>query len=140
MLYDYIINYFYPNFGGFLGLLFAMWIAFTAVSLISRFNAKKNNQPRTKTVYFIHSVFVIAFFVLFLIPDRNFVIYHFGDSRELTEKQKEDINHELDKHYEKSKDLFLACLDKGQKQPNTTVFNDTNEVIKTCYDVGRFKF
>lgn len=141
MLYDYIINYFYPNFGGFLGLLFVMWIVITATSLISRGYAKKNNLPRTKTIYAIHTLFFTTFIVMFLIPDRNFVVYHFGDSREqLSQEQMDDINRKLDEHYEKSKDLFLACLDKGQKQPNSTVFNDTNEVIKTCYDVGRFKF
>lgn len=140
MLYDYIINYFYPNFGGFLALISLMWIIFTAVSLIKRADAKRNKLPRTKAVYVIHAFFAVAFFTMVLIPDRKFIIYHYGDSRELSEKQKEAINQQLDKHYEKSKDLFLACLDKGQKQPHTTVFNDTNEVIKTCYDVGRFKF
>lgn len=75
-----------------------------------------------------------------LVPDLTYIKNYFGDPRVITKEQRTAIQTRLDAEYRKSNKLFLECLDKGQKQPNTTAFNDTNEVVKTCYEVARIKF
>lgn len=68
-----------------------------------------------------------------LSPSRDFIVYHYGDPREAIRKELKD---QFEKDRENRERRFLECLDKGQKQPHTTTFNDTNEVVKTCYDIS----
>lgn len=148
MLYDYLITQFYPN---------IIWIVFTSVVVVALafgiyLTAKPsygthnqddiNKYHKKYAKYLIMFVFthVCLWSFLFWLPDVQYIKHYYGDVRELTPAQQEELNKRLEEHYDTSKQLFLACLDKGQKQPHTTTFNDTNEVVKTCYKVARVKF
>lgn len=140
MFYDYIINYVYPNGTLFIVMCLVIWaILHIIIGVLSANNIIDSNKtPLRQLIVFIF--WIIVFIGLIFLPDRKFIVYHYGDGRELTYEQKQQVNADLERHFEKSKALFLECLEKGQKQPHTTVFNDTNEVVKTCYDAGKYSF
>lgn len=145
MFYDYIITQFYPS---------IPWLVFIhiCICIVSFFVYIFSYQDSRDKVAFIKKwkwrfitffgiqVFMLCFY--FWIPDAEYVKYFYGDVRvvEITPQQKAELQAQYDKHYERSKQLLLDCLEKGQKQPHTTTFNDTNEVIKTCYNVAKYKF
>ena len=83
------------------------------------------------------SLALVILFFLILSPNKEWVIRHYGDpTKNLTDEQVAS----LENQYRHSERLFLTCLEKGQKQPHSTTFNDTNEVVKTCYDIAKLKF
>lgn len=145
MLYDYIVTQFYPNIIV-LGT-FSLMVVVVCCALYSlgstdardKDEFKKKWKTKTIVVVSIHC-FLLAFY--FWIPDVNYVKHFYGEVRvkELTSQQKAELQAQYDKHYTRSEELFVKCLVNGQKQPHTTTFNDTNEVVKTCYKVAQYKF
>lgn len=155
MFYDYIVTQFYPSipvlvFINLTVITFALGFYFTGMPDKERWTPKDARVNYIKTwkwklyALLISQILMLSFY--FWIPDVEYVKYFYGDVRvstltpEQIAKQKAEIQADYDQHYERSKQLLLDCLDKGQKQPHTTVYNDTNEVIKTCYDVAKYKF
>ncbi|MFL9471196.1 hypothetical protein ACKERC_02760 [Acinetobacter baumannii] len=155
MFYDYIITQFYPNIP-FLVCINLVVIVLALVFYFAGMPDKERWTPKEarpdyikKWKWKLYAVLISQTLMLcfyFWIPDVNYVKYFYGDVRVTTltpeqiAKQKAELQADYDRHYERSKQLLLDCLDKGQKQPHTTTFNDTNEVIKTCYDVAKYKF
>lgn len=151
MLYDYLITQFYPNIPW---LTFFNLVAIVA-SIVFYFSMRPDPGPwdpqepkisfdkkwRKRLFAFIGPQ-ILALLFYFWIPDVAYVKHFYGDVRvvEITPQQKAELQAQYDKHYEQSKQLLLDCLEKGQKQPHTTTFNDTNEVVKTCYNVAKYKF
>jgi hypothetical protein len=155
MFYDYIITQFYPS----IPTLVCFHIAAMCLAMFLYFSNRPDNGQRYseelklkyigkwrwKLILFLVSQGLMLSFYFWL-PDENYIKYFYGDVRvhtltpEQIAKQKAELQADYDRHYERSKQLLLDCLDKGQKQPHTTAFNDTNEVIKTCYDVAKYKF
>lgn len=145
MLYDYIITQFYPSIIGLAGFsAIAIIVCVAAYSIgITDSNDKDGFKSKWKTKFTIFvsvHCFLLAFY--FWLPDVNYVKHFYGEVRvhELTAQQKAELQAQYDKHYARSEDLFIKCLINGQKQPHTTTFNDTNEVVKTCYKVAQYKF
>lgn len=137
MLYDYILTQFYPSIVIYFSVSFLCIVA--AISIYSTVEKETRDVYRKRFKIFLCCNISFLIF-LFILPDKNYIKHYFGDVRQLTTQQKVAINQHLERQYKKSEKLFIDCLDKGQKQPNTTVFNDTNEVVKTCYKVARYKF
>lgn len=151
MFYDYIITQFYPNVPYLVCIHLGALIASLAFYFIRK-DWLNHFGEGDEYINFVNrwgdkvgliaafQVFALIFY--FWIPDVEYVKYFYGDVRvvEITPQQKAELQAEYDKHYERSKQLLLDCLDKGQKQPHTTTFNDTNEVVQTCYDVAKYKF
>lgn len=151
MFYDYIITQFYPSIPYLVLLHIITFIAVLGIYFLRKDwleDFGKGNQYNQfvkkwgNKVSLIASFQAFALIFYFWIPDVEYVKYFYGDVRvvEITPQQKAELQAQYDKHYEQSKQLLLDCLDKGQKQPHTTVYNDTNEVVKTCYDVAKYKF
>ncbi|HGW3983480.1 TPA: hypothetical protein ACNICG_002819 [Acinetobacter baumannii] len=149
MFYDYLITQFYPNIIwlvciSVLCIIFAIAI-YSVAAEASQNKVEFSKNWKNKFLFFVgfHALLLMFYF---WIPDVEYVKYFYGDVRVTTltpeqiAKQKAELQADYDRHYERSKQLLLDCLDKGQKQPHTTTFNDTNEVIKTCYDVAKYKF
>lgn len=156
MFYDYVITQFYPK----IGYLIALHIIAIVVSfLVYKWNADfvKDQAAyikkwRFRLVMFLLSQFAMLSFYAWL-PDVEYVKHFYGEVRvvKLTPEQIAQQEAELqaetlrlqaenDRRFEQSKQLLLDCLEKGQKQPHTTTFNDTNEVVKTCYKVSKQQF
>lgn len=151
MLYDYLITQFCPNLNSLVWLhILASVVAIVVYAVrrmwIGDFGTKEETQQFTKkwgkklSIFLGFQLFALLFY--FWIPDVEYVKHFYGDVRvvEITPQQKAELQAQYDKHYEQSKQLLLDCLEKGQKQPHTTAFNDTNEVVKTCYNVAKYKF
>lgn len=151
MLYDYIITQFYPMVPWlwFINLIIIM--ASIGIYFIAMPRSYSWNKPEDKESYIKKwkskliilcgtQVFIILFYLW--LPDVEYVKHFYGEVRvkELTAQQKAELQAQYDKHYTRSERLFIECLKNGQKQPHTTTFNDTNEVVKTCYKVAQYKF
>lgn len=145
MFYDYIVTQFYPSIPFLVALQIVVCIV-VIVFYIWNIQFSKDIEAfvakwKSRLIIFL-SVQGLILGIFHFLPDVEYVKYFYGEVRvqELTAQQKAELQAQYDKHYERSKQLLLDCLDKGQKQPQTTVYNDTNEVIKTCYDVAKYKF
>lgn len=149
MLYDYIITQYYPMIffyfcisAGVIGLASSLYFA-GIPNPHTRYGADERREYfkkwRTKYLTVLVANTLHCAFLVWL-PDVEYVKYYFGDVRTLTTEQQRSLQAQYDKHYEKSRQLLIDCLEKGQKQPHTTTFNDTNEVVKTCYNVAKYKF
>ena len=139
MFYDYFIdNWLQFHTAVAMVLLF---VTFASLGVFIRNDVKKNCHdyvPFSKWTYRFGFTFAIMIF-LYLIggPDKEWYTRHYGDPTQYLTAAQLDT---LEIQRERSEHLFFKCLDKGQKQPHTTTFNDTNEVVKTCYDVAKLKF
>lgn len=139
MFYDYLIgNWLEFHTTVALILLFCVMVSVVTIAINA---VKKNNSEHEPIPKWIYRVgFSFAFLLLMYLvggPERDWYIRHYGDpTSNLTDTQIANLEYQ----YQRSELLFYSCLEKGQKQPNSTVFNDTNEVIKTCYDIAKLKF
>ena len=140
MFYDYLLTQIYPTFEGIIIITFLL----LAISSTFYWTLVDDEKPRKKYVVFAYWVYVcltlLVWATIYLAPDQEYLEHYFGPVRPVTIEQREMLQSEYDEHFNRSKQLLLDCLDKGQKQPHTTTFNDTNEVVQTCYDVARYKF
>lgn len=134
MLYDYLIsNWININCSIFIVMLLA-----AIVGVMHKVSAETASVPYKRWITWggISLALVLLFF-LFLFPNKEWFIRHYGDpTTHLTDAQAAN----LEQQYRRSELLFYSCLERGQKQPNSAVFNDTNEVVKTCYNVAKLKF
>lgn len=139
MFYDYLIdNWLQFHTAVAMVLLF---VTFASVGMYIRNDVKRGCHgyvPFPKWSYRLGFTMAITIF-LYLIggPEKDWYTRHYGDpTKNLTVAQLDALENQ--RQYSES--LFFSCLDKGQKQPHSTVFNDTNEVVKTCYDIAKLKF
>lgn len=134
MLYDYLIgNWMEVH----LSLVIMMIITALAAILHNLTAGTADGLYKKWITYGGLSLALVILFFLILSPNKEWVIRHYGDpTKNLTDEQVAS----LENQYKHSERLFLSCLEKGQKQPHSTTFNDTNEVVKTCYDIAKLKF
>lgn len=147
MLYDYLLTQFYPKIGGFVLLSLIMitvviWLFFMCMP---EGTYKPTQRKEYIDKYKKPAITVVCCQVMWLaflafIPDANYIKHFYGGVREITPQQREIINQQLVTKHKQSQELFLKCLEKGQKQPQQVKYNDTNEVVKTCYKVAQYKF
>lgn len=147
MLYDYLLTQFYPKIGGFVLLSIITLIAVGVLYFLNMpddgYKPKQRKEyidKYKKPVITILCSQVLWLSFLAFIPDANYVKHFYGNVREITPQQRISINKQIEIKHKQSQELFLQCLEKGQKQPQQVKYNDTNEVVKTCYKVAQYKF
>lgn len=146
MLYDYLLTQFYPKIP-FLVLMHLL-VVFVVVAFYSHgtIGLNKDEKEAYKNKWLRKVIFITisqCSFLMFYawIPDEEYVKNYYGEARLGQDEARKQAMLEQARYYqekkEKANEIFLACLEKGQKQPHTTTFNDTNEVVKSCLKVSQ---
>lgn len=137
MFYDYLIND-----GGWnifklvlcvLGVIPVILAIISFTRFTDNYISDTDKIVYKKQIILYSAIFFTWYSVWWLLPSREFIVYHNGDPRIELYKQ---VAEQQAVQREERKKSFLECLDKGQKQPHTTTFNDTNEVVQTCFDIS----